>query len=83
MMGASAYNWHAVEAGSDEERVYLRFEGFIKSGERIDSAILQISADGGTTWTVVDQSATAEEYGFEFATDCDGSSIRLMLEGTI
>lgn len=83
MMGTSAYNWHAVEAGSDEERVYLRFEGFIKSGERIDSAILQISADGGTTWTVVDQSATAEEYGFEFATDCDGSSIKLMLEGTI
>ncbi len=83
MMGTSANNWQVVESGADWTRVYLRFEGYIKKGEQVQFAILEVSADNGATWTQVDQSATAEQYGFEFATDCDGSSTRLFLTGTI
>lgn len=80
-------NTKAIERGTigTTETVYLRFEGFIKSGEKVDSAILYISADDGQTWTTVDPTASKEQYGFEFAkdVDCDSSSIKLLLEGTI
>jgi hypothetical protein len=83
MSTGSVTSTQLIHMGSDWETVYLKFPRFILKGERIDSAILEVSADGGATWTTIDQSASAELHGFEFATDCDGSSVKLLLEGTV
>lgn len=83
MTAGSVTSTQLIHMGSDWETVYMKFPRFILKGERIDSAILEVSADGGATWTTIDQSASAELHGFEFATDCDGSSVKLLLEGTV
>lgn len=83
MTSIDAYDWKAIEAGDGWQTIYLRFNGFIKKGERVQFGVLYVSVDNGVTWTTVDKTATQEKYGFEFADDCDDSSVRLFLDGTI